>query len=81
MTAQPPYDDGRQCRQVSCQLLRLCAEKTNSWGGHPKASEFQADSSEVLEAWLKPRGHAHFDWLVRIEWVTRARDGKLHPAG
>jgi hypothetical protein len=20
----------------------------------------------------------HFDWLVRIEWETRAQDGKLH---
>jgi hypothetical protein len=40
--------------------------------------EFRADSREVLEAWLKTEG-MHFDWLVRIEWETRAKDGKLHP--
>ena len=32
--------------------------------------EFQAESREVLEAWLKAEG-MHFDWLVRIEWETR----------
>ena len=41
-------------------------------------AEFQADSREVLEAWLKTEG-MHFDWLVRIEWETRAKAGKLHP--
>ena len=40
--------------------------------------EFRADSREVLEAWLKTEG-MHFDWLVRIESETRAKDGKLHP--
>jgi hypothetical protein len=41
--------------------------------------EFRAASREVLEAWLKTEG-MHFDWLVRIEWETRAPDGKLHIA-
>ena len=41
--------------------------------------EFRAESREVLEAWLKAEG-MHFDWLVRIEWETRAQDGKLHIA-
>lgn len=41
--------------------------------------EFRADSREVLESWLKTEG-MHFDWLVRIEWETRAQDGKLHVA-
>jgi hypothetical protein len=41
--------------------------------------EFRADSREALEGWLKTEG-MHFDWLVRIEWETRARDGKLHAA-
>jgi hypothetical protein len=41
--------------------------------------EFRAASREVLEAWLKTEG-MHFDWLVRIEWETRASDGKLHIA-
>lgn len=41
--------------------------------------EFQAESREVLEAWLKAEG-MHFDWLVRIEWETRGPDGKLHVA-
>jgi hypothetical protein len=43
-------------------------------------AEFHAESREVLEAWLKTEG-MHFDWLVRIEWETRAQDGKLHTAG
>jgi hypothetical protein len=42
-------------------------------------AEFHAESREVLEAWLKREG-MHFDWLVRIEWETRAQDGKLHIA-
>jgi hypothetical protein len=42
-------------------------------------AEFQAESREVLEAWLKAEG-MHFDWLVRIEWETRVQDGKLHIA-
>ncbi len=41
--------------------------------------EFHAESREVLEAWLKAEG-MHFDWLVRVEWETRAPDGKLHIA-
>jgi hypothetical protein len=41
--------------------------------------EFHAESREVLEAWLKAEG-MHFDWLVRIEWETRAQDDKLHIA-
>jgi hypothetical protein len=41
--------------------------------------EFQAESREVLEAWLKTEG-MHFDWLVRIEWETRTQDGKLYSA-
>jgi hypothetical protein len=41
--------------------------------------EFNVESREVLEAWLKTEG-MHFDWLVRIEWETRALDGKLHIA-
>ena len=41
-------------------------------------AEFQAESREVLEAWLQTEG-MHFDWLVRIEWETLAQDGKLHP--
>jgi hypothetical protein len=39
-------------------------------------AEFQADSREALEAWLKAEG-MHFDWLVRIEWETA--DGKFQP--
>ena len=39
-------------------------------------AEFQADSREALEAWLKAEG-MHFDWLVRIEWETAG--GKLQP--
>ena len=42
-------------------------------------SEFSAASREALEAWLAAE-KMHFDWLVRIEWETRAADGKLHPA-
>lgn len=41
--------------------------------------EFRAESRETLEAWLKTEG-MHFDWLVRIEWETLGRDGKLHSA-
>jgi hypothetical protein len=41
--------------------------------------EFRAESREVLEGWLKTEG-MHFDWMVRIEWETRAQDGKLHIA-
>jgi hypothetical protein len=41
--------------------------------------EFRAESREVLEAWLRAES-MHFDWLVRIEWETRAQDGKLHVA-
>jgi hypothetical protein len=41
--------------------------------------EFRAESREALEAWLKTEG-MHFDWLVRIEWETRAQDGKLYSA-
>jgi hypothetical protein len=41
--------------------------------------EFQAESREALEAWLKTEG-MHFDWLVRIEWETHGHDGKLHIA-
>ena len=39
-------------------------------------AEFQAESREVLESWLKTEG-MHYDWLVRIEWESR--DGKLQP--
>jgi hypothetical protein len=41
--------------------------------------EFRAESRETLESWLKTEG-MHFDWMVRIEWETRAQDGKLHSA-
>ncbi len=41
--------------------------------------EFNVESRDVLEAWLKAES-MHFDWLVRIEWETRAQDGKLHIA-
>jgi len=41
--------------------------------------EFRAESREALETWLKTEG-MHFDWMVRIEWETRAPDGKLHSA-
>ncbi len=41
--------------------------------------EFRADSREALEGWLKTES-MHFDWLVRIEWETRAQDGKLYMA-
>ena len=41
--------------------------------------EFQSESREVLEAWLKTEG-MHFDWLVRIEWETRGQDYKLQIA-
>jgi hypothetical protein len=41
--------------------------------------EFRAESREALEAWLQTEG-MHFDWLVRVEWETRAPDGKLHIA-
>jgi hypothetical protein len=42
-------------------------------------AEFRAESREALEAWLKSEG-MHFDWLVRVEWETRAEAGKLHVA-
>jgi hypothetical protein len=42
-------------------------------------AEFHAESREALEAWLKSES-MHFDWLVRIEWETRAPDSKLHIA-
>ena len=42
-------------------------------------AEFQADSRETLEVWLKAEG-MHYDWVVRIEWETRAADGKLYSA-
>jgi hypothetical protein len=42
-------------------------------------AEFRADSREALEAWLRAEG-MHYDWVVRIEWETRAADGKLHSA-
>jgi hypothetical protein len=41
--------------------------------------EFQAESREILEAWLKAEA-MHFDWLVRIEWETHGQDYKLHVA-
>src|ERR1700676_56418 len=41
-------------------------------------AEFRSDPRETLEAWLKTEG-MHFDWIVRIEWETRA--GKLEIAG
>jgi hypothetical protein len=43
-------------------------------------AEYQAESREALEAWLKAE-RMHFDWLVRIEWETRGQDEKLHSAG
>lgn len=42
-------------------------------------AEFHVDSRETLEVWLKAEG-MHYDWVVRIEWETRAADGKLHSA-
>lgn len=42
-------------------------------------AEFQADSREALEAWLKAEG-IHYDWVVRIEWETHSTDGRLHSA-
>ena len=42
-------------------------------------AEFRAESREALERWLATEG-MHLDWLVRIEWETRAQDGKLHSA-
>jgi hypothetical protein len=42
-------------------------------------AEFRAESREALEAWLQAES-MHFDWVVRIEWETRERDGKLHVA-
>ena len=42
-------------------------------------AEFRAESREVLEAWLKAE-RMHFDWILRVEWETRAADGKLHIA-
>jgi hypothetical protein len=42
--------------------------------------EFVAESREVLEAWFKAEG-MHYDWVVRIEWETKDKDGKLYAAG
>jgi hypothetical protein len=42
-------------------------------------AEFRAESREELEAWLNSE-KLHYDWLIRIEWETRASDGKLHSA-
>ncbi|HXL22183.1 MAG TPA: hypothetical protein VOA78_06950 [Candidatus Dormibacteraeota bacterium] len=42
-------------------------------------AEFRAESREALETWLQAEG-MHYDWVVRIEWETRASDGKLHIA-
>jgi hypothetical protein len=39
--------------------------------------EFSAPSREALEAYLKAE-NMHYDWVLRIEWETRAHDGKLH---
>ena len=41
--------------------------------------EFSAASREALEEFLKAEG-MHYDWALRIEWETRAQDGKLHIA-
>lgn len=43
-------------------------------------AEFESDSRESLEAWLKME-NMHFDWIVRIEFETQGTDGKLHAAG
>lgn len=40
-------------------------------------AEFQAESKEALEAWLRAE-KVHFDWVLRIEWELR--DGKLQPS-
>ena len=37
--------------------------------------EFRSGSQEQLEGWLKAE-KMHFDWIVRVEWETRA-EGKL----
>jgi hypothetical protein len=42
-------------------------------------AELRAASREALEAWLRAE-NVHCDWIVRIEWETRAADGKLHSA-
>jgi hypothetical protein len=42
-------------------------------------AEFESESRESLEAWLKGEG-MHYDWIVRIEWETQGTDGKLYPA-
>jgi hypothetical protein len=42
-------------------------------------AELHAESREALETWLQAEG-MHYDWVVRIEWETRASDGKLYIA-
>lgn len=41
--------------------------------------EFNALSREALEEFLKSE-NMHYDWVLRIEWETRAQDGKLYIA-
>jgi len=40
-------------------------------------AEFQAESREVLEGWLKAEG-MHYDWALRIEWEMQ--NGRLESA-
>jgi hypothetical protein len=40
-------------------------------------AEFQAESKESLEAWLRA-AKVHFDWILRVEWEMR--EGKLQAA-
>jgi hypothetical protein len=40
--------------------------------------EFQAETREGLEAWLRSE-KMHFDWILRVEWELL--QGKLEAAG
>jgi hypothetical protein len=61
--------EGRQARAVRV-LLNMTEGKM--------VAEFQAESREVLEAWLVSE-KMHFDSILRVEWELR--EGKLEVAG
>jgi len=43
-------------------------------------AEFESESRESLEAWLKTE-NMHFDSIVRIEWKRKEATASLYPAG
>ena len=65
-------------RLQSCEAPRAGRILVNMLEGK-MVVEFSAASREALEAYLKAE-NMHYDWVLRVEWETQGRDGKLHIA-